>query len=29
MSGDRITGHHNFVDQALFAPFGLPARLDP
>ena len=29
ISGDRITGHHNFVDPALFAPFGLPDRLDP
>ena len=29
ISGDRITGHHNFVDPALFAPFGLPGHLDP
>ena len=29
ISGDRITGHHNFVDPALFAPFGLPDHLDP
>jgi RNA polymerase sigma-70 factor (ECF subfamily) len=28
-SGDRIVGHHNFVDTSLFAAFGLPARLDP
>jgi RNA polymerase sigma-70 factor (ECF subfamily) len=26
---DRICGHHNFVDAALFAPFGLPGRLAP
>jgi RNA polymerase sigma-70 factor, ECF subfamily len=26
-SGDRITGHHNFIDAGLFAAFGLPARL--
>jgi RNA polymerase sigma-70 factor, ECF subfamily len=26
-SGDRITGHHNFIDTALFPVFGLPARL--
>ena len=25
----RITGHHNFVDPELFAPFGLPGHLDP
>ena len=25
--GDRITGHHNFIDPGLFAVFGLPARL--
>ena len=25
-SGDRITGHHNFVDADLFAAFGLPAE---
>jgi RNA polymerase sigma-70 factor (ECF subfamily) len=29
VSGDRITGHHNFVDPKLFAPFGLPDHLDP
>ncbi len=29
VSGDRITGHHNFVDAGLFAPFGLPSHLDP
>ncbi len=28
-SGDRIVGHHNFLDTELFAAFGLPARLDP
>jgi RNA polymerase sigma-70 factor, ECF subfamily len=27
ISGDRIVGHHNFVDPALFAAFGLPASL--
>ncbi|HET9118055.1 MAG TPA: sigma-70 family RNA polymerase sigma factor [Pseudonocardiaceae bacterium] len=27
ISGDRIVGHHNFLDTALFAAFGLPARL--
>jgi RNA polymerase sigma-70 factor, ECF subfamily len=27
VSGDRITGHHNFIDTGLFALFGLPARL--
>ena len=27
VSGDRITGHHNFIDPGLFAAFGLPARL--
>jgi len=27
VSGDRITGHHNFIDVGLFAMFGLPARL--
>jgi RNA polymerase sigma-70 factor (ECF subfamily) len=26
--GDRIVGHHNFLDTDLFAVFGLPARLD-
>ena len=25
--GDRIAGHHNFVDPSLFAAFGLPASL--
>jgi Sigma-70 region 2 len=29
ISGGRITGHHNFVDPELFAPFGLPGHLDP
>lgn len=29
VAGDRIVGHHNFLDTALFAAFGLPARLDP
>jgi RNA polymerase sigma-70 factor (ECF subfamily) len=29
VSGDRIVGHHNFVDPDLFESFGLPARLDP
>jgi RNA polymerase sigma-70 factor (ECF subfamily) len=28
ISGDRIVGHHNFLDTALFAVFGLPAHLD-
>ncbi len=27
ISGDRITGHHNFVDPSLFSTFGLPDRL--
>ncbi len=27
ISGDRIAGHHNFLDTALFAAFGLPASL--
>jgi RNA polymerase sigma-70 factor (ECF subfamily) len=27
VSGDRIVGHHNFVDTDLFAEFGLPAHL--
>jgi RNA polymerase sigma-70 factor (ECF subfamily) len=27
ISGDRIVGHHNFLDTNLFAAFGLPARL--
>jgi RNA polymerase sigma-70 factor (ECF subfamily) len=26
--GERIVGHHNFLDTSLFAAFGLPARLD-
>jgi len=29
VSGDRIIGHHNFLDTDLFAAFGLPSRLDP
>jgi RNA polymerase sigma-70 factor, ECF subfamily len=29
ISGGKITGHHNFVQQDLFAAFGLPARLHP
>ncbi|HKS50818.1 MAG TPA: sigma-70 family RNA polymerase sigma factor [Pseudonocardiaceae bacterium] len=29
ISGDRIVGHHNFLDTALFAAFGLPVRLEP
>ena len=28
VSGDRIVGHHNFLDTELFAAFGLPARLE-
>ncbi len=27
VSGDRIIGHHNFLDTRLFAAFGLPASL--
>jgi len=27
VSGDRIVGHHNFLDTGLFATFGLPDRL--
>ncbi|MGH3781285.1 MAG: sigma-70 family RNA polymerase sigma factor, partial [Pseudonocardiaceae bacterium] len=27
ISGDRIVGHHNFLDISLFAAFGLPAHL--
>ncbi|MGH4007819.1 MAG: sigma-70 family RNA polymerase sigma factor [Pseudonocardiaceae bacterium] len=27
ISGDRIVGHHNFLDTKLFAAFGLPAHL--
>jgi RNA polymerase sigma-70 factor (ECF subfamily) len=29
ISGDRIAGHHNFVQADLFAAFGLPDRLEP
>jgi len=29
VSDGKITGHHNFVDPALFEPFGLPGHLDP
>jgi RNA polymerase sigma-70 factor, ECF subfamily len=29
ISGDRIVGHHNFVDPRLFPVFGLPEHLDP
>jgi RNA polymerase sigma-70 factor (ECF subfamily) len=29
ISGDRIVGHHNFLDTNLFAAFGLPPHLDP
>jgi RNA polymerase sigma-70 factor (ECF subfamily) len=28
VSGDRIVGHHNFLDTDLFAAFGLPAHLE-
>ncbi|HWI04102.1 MAG TPA: RNA polymerase subunit sigma-70, partial [Acidimicrobiales bacterium] len=28
ISGDRIAGHHNFLDTTLFEAFGLPAQLD-
>jgi RNA polymerase sigma-70 factor (ECF subfamily) len=28
ISGNRITGHHSFIDVRLFAEFGLPARLE-
>ncbi len=28
ISGDRIVGHHNFLDTTLFAAFGLPLRLE-
>ncbi len=28
ISGDRIVGHHNFLDTTLFAAFGFPARLE-
>jgi RNA polymerase sigma-70 factor (ECF subfamily) len=27
VSGDRIVGHHNFLDTALFTVFGLPTIL--
>ena len=27
ISGDRIVGHHNFLDTTLFAAFGLPDHL--
>lgn len=27
VAGDRIVGHHNFLDTALFPTFGLPAHL--
>ncbi|HEX2272932.1 MAG TPA: sigma-70 family RNA polymerase sigma factor [Acidimicrobiales bacterium] len=29
VSGDRIVGHHNFLDTRLFAAFGLPPHLPP
>jgi len=29
VSGDRIVGHHNFLDTNLFTAFGLPTHLDP
>jgi RNA polymerase sigma-70 factor (ECF subfamily) len=29
VSGNRIVGHHNFLDTNLFAAFGLPEHLDP
>ncbi|MCU1390806.1 MAG: sig7 [Ilumatobacteraceae bacterium] len=29
IEGDRIVGHHNFLDTKLFEVFGLPAHLDP
>jgi hypothetical protein len=28
IEGDRIVGHHNFLDTKLFEVFGLPAHLD-
>ncbi len=28
VSGDRIVGHHNFLDTTLFAAFGLPEHLE-
>ena len=29
VSGDRIVGHHNFLDTNLFGAFGLPDHLEP
>jgi RNA polymerase sigma-70 factor, ECF subfamily len=29
VAGDRISGHHNFVDPELFGAFALPGHLDP
>jgi RNA polymerase sigma-70 factor (ECF subfamily) len=29
IAGERIVGHHNFLDTSLFARFGLPAHLEP
>ena len=29
VAGDRIVGHHSFLDPDLFGAFGLPAHLDP
>jgi hypothetical protein len=29
ISGNRIVGHHNFLDTRLFAAFGLPTALQP
>jgi hypothetical protein len=29
IAGDRIVGHHNFLDTDLFAAFGLPTHLEP
>ena len=29
IAGDRIAGHHNFLDTRLFAVFGLPAAIQP
>jgi len=28
IAGDRIVGHHNFLDTKLFTAFGLPTHLD-
>ena len=28
ISGDKITGHHNFIGPQMFEAFGFPARLD-